>query len=159
MTMLSRSFPPASRALVLVLLPLLLLAGGCGSKEVAPPSPEALREAVVGKTWIVHSLGGRSVTGDEQLTLALSPDGTVSGTTGCGTFGGTYVMEGTALHFDSLVPEEKSCGPVLDEQRFSYLSFLRRVNGFKLDGDDLSLTMEEALRPLQLSTSSPGLFW
>jgi hypothetical protein len=69
-------------------------------------------------------------------------------------------MEGTTLHFSSLaVVQEKTCGPSLDEQQFTYLSFLGRVASLKLDGDTLDLIMEESARPLEFSLSGPGLFW
>ncbi|WP_285905211.1 META domain-containing protein [Pseudodesulfovibrio pelocollis] len=151
--------PLASCALVLVLLPVLLLVGGCGSKDVAPPDPEAVRSALVGKQWTVRSLAGRSVVGKEPLTIEFSPAGTVSGGAGCGTFSGTYALDGNVLHFDALTHDGTSCGPALDEQAFSYLSFLRRVSGVKLAGSDVDLTLEEALRPIRLSTGSSGWLW
>lgn len=148
--------PLALFSLVLV----LVLAAGCGSKETAPANPEAARDQVVGKTWILHSLAGRKVVGDEPLTLELRPDGTVAGHAGCAAFSGTYTLEGATLHFSSLAAvEEKICGPSRDEQQYTYLSFLGRVVGLKLDGDTLDLNMEESARPLEFSISGPGLFW
>ena len=148
--------PLALFSLVLV----LVLAAGCGSKETAPANPEAARDHVVGKTWILHSLAGRNVVGDEPLTLELRPDGTVGGHGGCAAFSGSYTLEGATLHFSSLAAaEEKTCGPSLDEQQFTYLSFLGRVASLKLDGDNLDLFMEESVRPMEFSTSAPGLFW
>ncbi|ADU63671.1 MAG: META domain-containing protein [Pseudodesulfovibrio sp.] len=145
---------------VLSLVLVLVLGVGCGSKEVAPANPEAARDQVVGKTWVLHSLAGRNVVGDEQLTLELRPDGTVAGHAGCAVFSGTYTLEGATLHLSSLAAvEEKICGPSQDEQQYTYLSFLGRVASLKLDGDALDLIMEESARPLEFSTSAPGLFW
>jgi len=151
--------PLAALAVALVLVSALFLAGGCGSREAAPVDPEAVRSALVGKKWTVRSLSGRSVVGDEPLTIEFSPEGAVSGGAGCGTFGGTYALEGSVLHFDDLAHDGTSCGPALDEQAFSYISFLRRVSGVRLAGSDVDLTMEEALRPIRLSTGSSGWFW
>ncbi|MUM76421.1 META domain-containing protein [Pseudodesulfovibrio sp. F-1] len=149
----------AALALALVLVPALIMAGGCGSKEAAPVDPEAVRSALVGKKWTVGSLSGRSVVGKEPLTIEFFPDGSVSGGAGCGTFSGSYVLEGSVLHIDDLTHDGTSCGPALDEQAFSYLSFLRRVSGVRLAGSDVDLTMEESLRPVRLTTGSSGWLW
>jgi heat shock protein HslJ len=146
-------------AVVLAVL-LLALCAGCGSKDVAPADQQVAQVEVTGKVWFVHSLAGRDVAGDEHLTLEFLPDGTVKGSGGCNTFTGTYSLDGSTLQFGPFASTKKSCGPAMDEQEFTYLSFLNRVVGVKVDGDEMDLSMEGFFKPLRFSTSEPGgLFW
>ena len=147
----------------LFLLPVLLLilsmAAGCGSKEVAPVDADAVRKDLIGKVWICESLFEREVTGDAKLTLEFLPDGTVKGSGGCNDFTGTYSLAGESLTFGPLASAKKSCGPAADEQEYTYTTFLARIKKLKVDGDELELFAESTPVPMAFSTGGGGLFW
>jgi len=151
---------PRSRSLywLPVFILTLVLVAGCGSKEPVAVNPEAVKNELVGKKWFCKELFRRDVRGDAPLTLEFKADGTVSGSGGCNAFTGAYTLEGNELHFAPLAATKKSCGPAADEQEFTYLSFLNRVTGVKVEGDELDLFIEGQLDSLHFTTSEGGGF-
>lgn len=141
------------------LLLALFLSAGCGSKEVAPVDPDAVKKELFGKTWICQSLFEREVAGDAKLTLEFLPDGTVKGNGGCNAFNGTYTLAGESVTFGPLASTKKSCGPSADEQEYTYMSFLARIKTLKVDGDELDLYGDSTPKPMKFSTGGGGLFW
>jgi len=83
--------------------------------EFQPPPPTA---DLVGTTWVLESL----ITGDAassvagQPTLLLRADGSVSGSTGCRTFRGTWVESGAQLDFVEFTMGDETCGSALTPQ-------------------------------------------
>lgn len=145
-------------AVVLALLALAVTAGCGAHEEPAPPTGESLRSVMVGKKWTVGNLFARDVVG-EDLTMEFLSDGTVKAFGGCNELTGTYSLDGDALSFGPMTSTEKSCGPALDEQEFSFKTFLQMVERVSVDGEDLLLHSRQADRPIVLSTGGGGLFW
>jgi len=95
----------------------LVLSGGGTTLTFAfePPPPTA---DLVGTTWVLESL----ITGDAassvagQPTLLLRADGSVSGSTGCRTFRGTWVESGAQLDFVEFTMGDETCGSALTPQ-------------------------------------------
>ncbi len=82
-----------------------------GQLDFAMPQNTALE----GTTWTLNSTmeenGSVSMAIDQDIYFSLA-DGTVSGSTGCNTFGGVYKLGGDELSFDQLYQTEMAC---LDE--------------------------------------------
>ena len=145
-------------ALVLAVV-VLLAAMGCGShEEPKPVTGDTLRTDLVGKVWTVESLFARRLNG--ELTMEFLSDGTVKVFGGCNDLTGTYTLDGEALSFGPMTPTtRKACGPVLDEQEYSFKTFLARIDSVKVDGGELHLLSKELGEPIVLTAGSGGLFW
>ena len=144
---------------VVLAVVVLFAAAGCGShEEPAPPSGETLKSMMVGKKWTVENLFARDVVGDD-LTIEFFSDGTVKAFGGCNELSGTYALDGDKLTFGPLSPGGNSCGAALDEQEYSFITFLAIVERVVPDGDDLLLHSRQADKPIVLSTGGGGLFW
>ncbi len=136
----------------------ILLLGGCfGSKE-ATTEPEVVQSQLVGKVWYCEMLFEREVFDDATISLEFLADGTVKGNGGCNNFTGTYTLAGKNLSFGPLATTKKSCGPALDEQEFTFLSFLKQINAAKVEDDELELFAPEVVSPMFFTTSEGGSF-
>lgn len=105
--------------------------------SLLPPVPAA---ELIGTTWTLDSLIAgdtvSSVTG-EQATLQLRDDGTLSGSTGCRSFGGTYEMTGDEVRVTDLAADTRACPDELAGQDDHVLAvigdgFTVRINGNRL---------------------------
>lgn len=139
-----------------VLMLVLFLAAGCGSKEPVQVDMGVVKKALLEKKWFCKQLFQRDVAGDNPLTIQFMPDGTVIGSGGCNEFKGTYTLTDDSLTFGPLTTTKKSCGPAADEQEFTYFSFLARINKFKVEEDQLELFADSEVEPMLFSTSEGG---
>ncbi|MGH2712218.1 MAG: META domain-containing protein [Actinomycetota bacterium] len=77
----------------------LVLSGSDATLRFRPVAPVPLDD-LVGRRWILESLVEDQVIAPargEEATLELKADGTVSGSTGCRSFTGTWVAEGDEI--------------------------------------------------------------
>lgn len=95
----------------------------------------------VDTAWVLESLvvgdGVSSVMGDAELRLAV--DGTLSGSTGCRTFGATYRIEGDALRVEDLFADRRGCEGDLAGQDEHVLEVLEGSPTITVNGDRLTL--------------------
>lgn len=144
---------------VVLMFVALLAVAGCGTHEEPKPLVgDGLRSAIVGKKWTVENLFARDVSG--ELTMEFRSDGTVVAFGGCNQMTGTYTLDGEALTFGPMASTRKACGPVLDEQEFSFQSFLALIDQARLEDDELHLLSKDQGEPIVLTTGGGGgLFW
>jgi heat shock protein HslJ len=102
------------------------------------PTPDA---DPVGTHWRLESLiagdAVSSVFGD--ATLLLAEDGTVSGSTGCRSFGGSYTLEGNELVIADLVADMRPCDARSAGQDGQVLGLLEVPLRATVSGDRLTL--------------------
>lgn len=140
------------------ILTVLFAVAGCGShEEPKPVVGESLRSVMVGKKWVIDELFARRM--NEEVTMEFMSDGKVKAFGGCNELTGTYTLTDDLLTFGPMASTRKSCGPALDEQEYSFKTFLARVERVQLDGDDLLLLSREFPGPIRLTTGGGGLFW
>lgn len=102
------------------------------------PTPDA---DPVGTSWRLESL----VTGDAvasvfgSATLLLAEDGTVSGSTGCRSFGGSYTLEGDELAIADLVVDQRACDDRSGGQDAQVLELLGGALRVDVSGDRMTL--------------------
>lgn len=102
------------------------------------PTPDA---DPVGTQWRLESL----ITGDAvasvlgDATLLLAEDGTVSGSTGCRNFGGTYTIEGDELVIADLVVDMRPCDAQTAGQDGQVLGLFEVPLRATVSGDRLTL--------------------
>lgn len=138
----------------------LILAAGCGSKEVAPLSTDAVKSELLKKTWYCNSILKREVHEDSKPTLQFLADGTVKGNGGCNDFSGQYTLDGQKILFGPFMSTKKACGPATDEQEFTYLSILAQAMTLQVEDDELQLFLDNNPDPMIFSTDEGGgLLW
>lgn len=151
--MFTRVYP----VIIVVLLVGLLF--GCGSKDVAPVDTDSLKNKLVGKVWKCEAMFKRDIVGDTPLTLEFTATGSVSGSSGCNTFTGTYTLTRNALKFGPFSLTKKTCIGALGEQEHSYLYSLSLVNEVKVDGNEIEMFAEEQSHSIKFTSASNGFFW
>jgi heat shock protein HslJ len=107
-------------------------------KEAAP-TPLAL----VGTQWRLIALGSGDTTStaapDHPALLLFAADGTVSGSTGCNTFHGSYTHSGDSLSFGPLATTRKACEQEVMTQEQAFVQAMEQVTGFSIEGSQLTL--------------------
>jgi heat shock protein HslJ len=86
--------------------PILLAACLVAGAATGPAAAQA--PAIVGE-WTVAAIGDEAVSADQGLTVAFAVDGTVSGSTGCNAFSGTYEARGAGLTMGPFRITRRSC--------------------------------------------------
>ena len=98
------------------------------------------------RTWTLTRLivDGRTQTllPNALPTLRLqSRDHTVSGSSGCNSYYGSYTLTGNMVRFERMQTTLMACFPVsLMSEEFAYSGALGRVQSYEISGDTLTLT-------------------
>ena len=107
------------------------------------PQPET---ALVGTEWQFNGVG----TGSGDSAAVVSPvvgttatllltDGTVSGSTGCNNFNGSYTLAGDSLSITKLLHTMRACDELIGGQESAILTGLQNVVSWTIDGRQLRL--------------------
>lgn len=99
----------------------------------APPPSDAVVSDLAGTTWVLQELGGATLVDDEP-TVTFGGDGTVSGSAGCNTFNGTYVLDGATITFGPLTTTKMACADPTMFVESAFLAAMAGVTGWSLDG-------------------------
>ena len=86
-------------------------------------------------------------TQGRDAVLQFADDGSVSGTTGCNNFGGTYKLSGSDLTISLGPMTRRACtDPALTAQEQALTTGLGQVTGFSVDDGTLTLKVGTAVR-------------
>jgi heat shock protein HslJ len=126
-----------------LLIILYLLIAVCLAGCLAPLSPS---QGLTGSSWRLTSYNADNklvATGpDSMILLEFSPDGLMSGTTGCNNYSGRYHTEGEIISFSEIGSTEKYCtvpdGVMNREQQ--YLLHLHNTTRYSVAKDELTLS-------------------
>ena len=119
----------------------LLLAAllvSCATTEPSPPPAEG--PALPGTEWVLTTLNGDALIEGTQITLRFG-DGSLEGSGGCNTYGGSYTANEESLSLSDLYWTEMAClepEGVLD-QELAYLNTLNTAASYRLDAGRLEL--------------------
>jgi len=132
-----------------LLLPALLgvlLLAGCANVDT-PPDDDT--PTLAGTFWHLTEYGEpgalQEPIGQYQPTLSIA-ESSLSGSTGCNTYGGEYEIDGTTITFSSLLQTEIACaedGVMQQESR--YIQLLSTAESFALTDDTLTLTAPDGV--------------
>ncbi len=107
--------------------------------RLLPPVPTA---ELVGQEWVLESLIEGDVVssvGGEPATLLLGTDGSLTGSTGCRTLTGTYVLSGDQVNATRLAADGM-CSPDLADQDGHVIEVIGDGFTAVIDGDRLQLS-------------------
>lgn len=76
---------------------------------------------------------------DVEAGLTFNEDGTVSGTSGCNEFGGTYSVDGNEIAFQEIVSTLMLCDTPIMEQEEAMSQMLSDSTAYSIEGNTLSI--------------------
>jgi heat shock protein HslJ len=137
---------PLILAATLALHPGLALA--CGPPPVFDGGPEGGVSISVGRVtdviWVPLEIDGVAVPEGAGLSLEVSFDGKVEGTTGCNRFTGTADLDAAVMRFSPLAVTEMACAdPKAMEREAAYLKALTEVRWFIAAPEGMWLRRED----------------
>ncbi len=92
--------------------------------------------ALSGTVWQLVDLDGANPANTSaQLTLEFRADGTIGGSAGCNTYGGSYTVDGTSITFGQLLSTKMACEQLLMTMESTYLAGLQGATAYGADGD------------------------
>lgn len=120
----------------------LTLAGDDVTLEFAQVEPVAAAE-LLGTTWMLDTIiqgdAASSTFADaEEATLHLTADGTFTGSTGCRTVAGEYVITGDTVQFTSF-GADGDCPQALSQQDSQVITVLEGPFTVSIDGNRLTI--------------------
>lgn len=107
---------------------------------------ETQEAALAGPTWQATGInnGAEAVVSAleaAEVTAVFAEDGTVSGSSGCNTYGGSYTVDGSSIAIGPLASTEMACsepdGVMTQETQF--LVAMERASEYRIDGSTLEL--------------------
>jgi heat shock protein HslJ len=134
-------------------LALTILLGACASTNQGQPPAQG--SALPGTEWVLVSLHGEAPIAGKAITLRFE-EGSVEGSGGCNTYGGSYATSEESLRLSDLYWTEMACmepeGIMAQEQ--AYLSALNSAAGYRIENDRLELTDEAGAQVLAFDAAS-----
>lgn len=98
------------------------------------PAGSAAAPALPGSSWALVEMSDQ-VLADAIPTIAFGADGTVSGSTGCNTFNGTYTIDGSAITFGPLATTRMACAADVMAIEDAYLAALDGASSWSIGSD------------------------
>ncbi|MCC7556587.1 MAG: META domain-containing protein [Methanoculleus marisnigri] len=126
-------------------------------------APEVTPAPLAGTEWTLESFsspGGETVSSvivGTTITAVFDPDGNVTGSAGCNSYGAGYQLDGTNLTIEPPISTKMHCGEPegLMNQETRYLNLLTSVAGYHIDGDRLDLLDDAGKTLLSYSAGRP----
>jgi heat shock protein HslJ len=119
---------------IAVVMALVALAG-CASSAGAPSGG-----TLTGQVWALTDLAGKAPLQDTGITIQFGTDGTVSGSSGCNQYSGTYTASGSSLTINTpLASTMMMCAEPVMVQETAYQTALAGVKAYTVKGDKLTL--------------------
>lgn len=121
----------------------LILTRGSFATEQPPGSVSLLG------AWKLTSYGSggtlASALPDAEAGLIFQEDGTLTGTSGCNEFGGTYTLEGDQITFSEVVSTLILCDAPIMEQEEAMQQVLSETATYQTEGHTLTITRNDTV--------------
>ena len=153
-------------------LPMLAACGddsdSSSDASVAPQAqPASSDDALTGTSWLLSEVptsSGPTLDAAARRAATLEfVDGSVSGSTGCNDFSGTYTVDGDALTIELGPMTQKACtDPALQAQETAIVERLPKVASYAVTDDGLTLSDESSTALLVYAvndTAVAGTSW
>jgi len=119
--------------------------------------------SLTGINWIANGVnngrgGVQSIVIGNEITAVFGDDGSLSGSSGCNNYSGTYEVDGENMSIGPLAATQKFCeqpeGTM--DQESEYLAALQTVAMWSIDGDVLDLRTSENSRAVSYNAGGPS---
>jgi len=98
---------------------------------------------VVGSWYLLTYYNGNnaivSVLSGSNITAAFTPDGKMTGSSGCNEYTALYSLHGQTLGISQVKSTKMACEPGIMQQENQYLALLQKVNTYEMNGDQMDL--------------------
>ena len=122
---------------LMILLSLSLLITACASGK----------SATLAGTWKLTAYGPKDspspAVPDADATLSFGNDGSVSGSGGCNSLGGTYETDGSQITFNEITSTLMACDDARMAQESAVTQVLAGTAEYAIDGNTLTLTNDD----------------
>jgi putative lipoprotein len=139
--------PSASKGMESAMPPAAETSGSGAAEPVSPAEraiPASALTPLANTQWKLIQLNGQDVviaSTQKPVTLAFSPEGRrIAGSAGCNSFLGTYSEQRGALQMHPGNMTMMFCPDPAGSREKKFIAMLRLVDGYKLNGDFLTLT-------------------
>jgi putative lipoprotein len=78
-------------------------------------------------------LNGNAVLDGTSITAVFNPDGSVSGSSGCNTYNGSYVASGNNLSISGVSTTQLACDQPVMDQESAYIAALQSAAFWSLE--------------------------
>ena len=96
--------------------------------------------ALTGRLWVLTALRGKPPLRGTQLTSEFKTSGTVSGSSGCNHYAGTFRVSGSQIRFSPRLASTRiACPRPVDLQEAAFLNALRSARSYSVAGETLTL--------------------
>lgn len=111
-------------------------------------------------SWVVNGYNNGqeafiSPAEGSTMTIEFTPDGQVSGSSGCNTFSGTYQLDGTNLTVGPLASTRMACDEPLMTQETQFLTALQTPSTVETSGANVTLRDANGAMQVGLSPQTP----
>lgn len=109
----------------------LLLFSACSSNAEG----QSLTEQI----WMLTELGGKAPLLETTITAEFSPDGSVSGSSGCNRYSGPYTVDGNNIEMGPFASTLMACPDLIMAQEALYLKALETGSTYQISDDELTI--------------------
>lgn len=115
--------------------------------------------ALEGTTWAATGIntgtGVASLLADTKVTATFGEDGTVSGSSGCNTYSGSFSLDGDVIEVGELASTMMACADDVMQQETAYLAALRSAAVYVIANNVLELRDAEGALQVRYEVGAP----
>lgn len=116
-------------------LALLVAVGALIASACSPAGDDNANGGLANTAWTVVAIGGAPTIPDAQPTMAFSPEGVVSGTSGCNAYSGPYRTDGDQIAVGDLASTLIGCDGQLGAQEGAFTTGLSGATTWRQTAD------------------------
>lgn len=121
-----------SRLLLLSVSFVLVFAAAC--------TPAIASQNLVGTHWKLTTLNGQALVAGSQITLDFNQGNQIDGNSGCNSYGGEYVLNGSAMSFNKMLSTLMACADQsINDQEAAFNQAMSSVAAFEISNGQLNL--------------------
>lgn len=139
---MNREIRTIQQLAAVLLTGLVLFVAGCSGSLIQDSEtvhqsigPQALFNIV----WQVEDIDRGGIVDSSHITMQMSSEGRIAGSTGCNQYFGTLTLGQTAFEVNGAGSTRRACAPAIMQQETRFLQALQEVRRYKMDGDFVRL--------------------
>lgn len=118
--------------------------------------PDLQKQASIYGKWVVEDIGGQGVVDNAYVTMTISEDGGVTGSSTVNRFNGTVTLGGSQISFGPMAMTRRAGPAALMRQEADYMTALQKVAAFRIERDGLLCLLDKDSNILVRLNLSPG---